>query len=111
MARDVELGPGVTKTVDLDLGFQFSKKFVCKVYPRSGLSLKPLFLGGGVVDSDYRGNISEILTNFDWSNVKIKKGDRITQIMFLKKEDVTFQEVDAFDDTTVRGLKSFESTD
>ena len=43
--------------------------------------------------------------------MKIKKGDRIAQIMFLKKEDVTFQEVDAFDDTTVRGLKSFESTD
>ena len=53
-AKDVTLGPGVTKAVDLNLGFQFSKKYVCRIYPRSSLSLKPLFLGGGVIDSDYR---------------------------------------------------------
>ena len=42
---DVLLGPGVTKTVELDLGFQFSKKYLGRIYPRSGLSFKPLFLG------------------------------------------------------------------
>ena len=85
-ARDVQLGLGVTKTVDLDLGFQFSKKFVCRIHPRSGLSLKPLFLGGRVIDSGYQGNISVILTNFDSSNVAFKKGDRIAQIALLKKK-------------------------
>ena len=109
--RDVQLGPSVTKIVYLDLGFQFSKKFTCRIYPRCGLSLKSLFLGGGVVDSGYRGNISVILTNFDWSNVEIKKGDGIAQIIFLIKEDIAFEEADAFDDTTVRGLKGFGSTD
>ena len=53
-AKDVTLGPGVTKAVDLDLGFQFLKKYVCRIYPRSSLSLKPSFLGGRVIDSDYR---------------------------------------------------------
>ena len=57
-AKDVTLAPGMTKTVDLDLCFQFLKKYVCRIYPRSSLSLKPLFLGGGVIDSDYRGLIS-----------------------------------------------------
>ena len=88
------------------MGFQFSKKFACRIYPRCGLSLKSLFLGSGVVDSGYRGNISVILTNFDWSNVEIKKRDGISQIIFLIKE-----EADSFDDTTVRGLKGFGSTD
>ena len=43
-ARDVLLGPVATNTVELDLGFKFAKKCICRIYPRSGLSLKPLFL-------------------------------------------------------------------
>ena len=65
---------------------QFSKNYICRIYPRSGLSLKPLFLGCGVKDSDYRGNISVILTNVSRWNVDIKNGDRIPQIIFFKKE-------------------------
>ena len=110
-ARDVLLGPGATNTVELDLGSKFSKKYVCRIYPKSGLSLKPLFLGSGVIDSDYRGNISVILTNFSAWNVEIKKGDIIAQIIFLKKEEVTFEELDEFEDTTIRATKGFGSTD
>ena len=40
----------------------------------------------------------------------IKKGDRIAQIIFLKKEEVDFEEVNEFDDTTVRRTKGFGST-
>ena len=109
-ARDVLLGPGVTQTVELNLGFKFAKKYVCRLYPRSGLSLKPLFFGDGVIDSDYRGNISVILTNFSSWSVDIKKGDWITQIIFLKKEEVDFEEVDEFDDSTSPGTKGFGST-
>ena len=105
------LGPGATNTVELDLGFKFDKKYVCRIYPRSGLSLKPLFLGGGVTDSDYRGNISVILTNFPSWNGDIKKGDKTGQIMFLKKEEVDFEKVNEFGDNTVRGIKGFGSTD
>ena len=85
-AKDVSLRLGETKTVDLDLGFQFSKKYVCRLYSGSSLSLKPLLLGVGVIDSDSRGNISVILINlFSWS-VDIEKGDRIAQIMFVRKK-------------------------
>ena len=78
------------------------------------MSLKPLFLGGGVIGSDYRGNISVILTNLPTCHsfaVDIKKEDKIAQIIFLQKEEVTFEEVDKFDDTTIRGVKGFGSTD
>ena len=78
------------------------------------MSLKPLFLGGGVIDSDYRGNISVILTNLPTCHsfaVDMKKEDKIAQIIFLQKEEVTFEEVDKFDDTTIRGVKGFGSTD
>lgn len=72
--------------------------------------MKPVFLGGGVLDSDYRGNISVILTNFSSWSVNIEKGDRIAQVMFIKREEVEFEEVDQFDDATVRDTKDFGST-
>ena len=82
--------------------FRFSiLEEVCGIYPRSSVSLKPLFLSGGVIDSDYRGNIS-VLTNFSSSSVDIEKEDRITQIIFLKREDILFEDVNEFDDKTVR---------
>ena len=92
-ARDIRLAPGVTKTIALDIGLKFPKRYACRLYPRSSLSLLPTFVGGGVVHSDYHGNISVILTNFDSSDVNIKVGDRIAQIMFLKTEETSFEEV------------------
>ena len=109
--RDIQVGPGVTKTVELDLDFKFQKKYVCRIYPWSGLSLKPLFLGGRVIDSDYRDNMSVILTNFSSFAVDIKKVEKITQIVFLQKAEVTYKEVDEFDDTAIDEVKGFGSTD
>ena len=106
-ARDILLGPGATNTVELDLGFKFAKKYICRIYPRSGLSLKRIFLGGGVVDSHCRGNISVVLTNFSLWNIKIEQGDRIAQIIFLKKEAVDFVKVQEFDGRTYRDTKGF----
>ena len=106
---DIKLAPGVTKKIPLDLGFKFSKRYVCRICPRSSLSLLPTFIGGGVVDSDYCGNISVILTNFDSSDVNIKVGDRIAQIMFLKTEEASFDEVFVLG-TTARGSGGFGST-
>ena len=58
LARDVRLAPGVTKTKALDIGLKFSKRYVFRIYPKSSFSLLPIFVGSGVVDSDYHGNIS-----------------------------------------------------
>ena len=110
-ARNISLGPGVTKSVELDLEMKFAKKYVCRIYPSSGLSLKLLFLGGGgVVDSNYRGNISVMLTNFSSWKLDIERGDRIAQMIIFKKEKVDFIEVEDFNDKTYRETKGFGST-
>ena len=62
-------------------------------------------------DSDYRGNILVILTNFSSFATDTKKGDKIAQILFLQKQEVSFEEVDEFDDTTIHGEKGFGLTD
>ena len=107
---DITIRTGGTEKIPLDIGFKFSKKYVCRAYPRSSMSVLPAFLGGGVIDSDYRGNIYIILTNFAASNVEIKNGDRIAQILFLRPEEVVFDEVAEFTDRTSRGTGGFGST-
>ena len=76
----------------------------------ASLSLLPSSVGGGVVDSGYRGNIGVILTNFSASDLNINLGDKIAQIMFIKPAPVFFEEVSDFSDNTVRGSGGFGST-
>ena len=108
---EVSLRPGETKKIPLDIVFNFSKKLCCRIYPRSGLSLLPTFIGGGVIDSDYWGNISVILTNFASFNVHIKIRDKTAQTLVIKPVDVNFENVEESSDVTTRGSNGFGSTD
>ena len=70
-------------------------KIVPKGYPlllksRSGLALKEITTVGGVIDSDYRGPIKALLHNSTSKPFRIKKGQRVSQAIFLKHIDVTF---------------------
>ena len=94
---------------NFNLGFKFLKRYVCTICLRSSLSLLPTFIGGGVVDWDYRGNMSVILTNLDLFDVNIKVGNRIAQILFLKTEEASFDEVFELG-TTAWGSGGFGST-
>ena len=109
-SRDVKLRPGATKKIQLDISFQCSKRYVCRAYPRSSMSVLLTFLGESVIDSDYRGNIRIILTNFAACDVDIKIGDCIAQIMFLRSKEISFEEVSEFTDRTVRAIVGFGST-
>ena len=71
-ARSVTLERGVTSTVQTDIGRKFSKNYVFRLYPRSGLSCKSVILGGGVIDSNFLGNIFVILTNLSKKRLKLK---------------------------------------
>ena len=109
-SRDITRRPGGTEKIPLNIGFKFLKKYVCRAYPRSSMSVLPTFLGGGVIDSDYRGNICMMLTNFAACSIEIKIGDKIAQIILLKPEEVSFDEVQESDDRTLRGTGGFGST-
>lgn len=51
-----------------------------------------------------------ILTNFESYDAEIKVGNRIAQIMFLKPQEVSFEEVSDFNDRTVRATGGFGFT-
>lgn len=62
--RCVVLETGATRSLETDIDFCFSDKYVGKIYPRSSVSLKSIKLGEGTIDSDNRGNVRVTLHNF-----------------------------------------------
>ena len=97
IARCTVLEPGNTRSIETDIGFCSSEKYVGQIYPHSSLSLKSIVLGG-IIDSDYRGNVRLILHNFSNKRVEFNTDDRIAQILFEKKESPKFVEVSNFED-------------
>ena len=92
-AKPVFLESNSTRLVETDIGFCFSKKNETKIYLRLSLCLFPAFVGGGMTDSDFRGNVRVILSNFSSRSVELNAGERIAKIIFQKKEDPDFVEV------------------
>lgn len=64
--EDVIIAPGETKKVPLGLAFEIPEGFVMYVCMRSGIALKTKLRqsnGIGVIDSDYRGEVSMMFDN------------------------------------------------
>ncbi len=55
-----------------------------RIAPRSGLSLKALDVGGGVIDADYRGIVKIILINNSNEKYVVNYGDKIAQLIIEK---------------------------
>ena len=63
----------------------------------------------GVIDSDYRGEISVVLINHGSEPFEVRRGDRIAQMMFMPVLAATFLPVDELDETE-RGAGGFGHT-
>jgi dUTP pyrophosphatase len=68
-----------------------------------------LDVGAGVVDPDYRGNVGVVLFNLSDTDYKVKKGDRIAQLVLEKFLSADVEEVNELDDTD-RSAGGFGST-
>ena len=85
---------------------------VAVVAGRSGHGLKngvTMANSIGVIDSDYRGEISVVLINHGSEPFEIRRGDRIAQMMFLPVLTASFLPVDELDETA-RGSGGFGHT-
>lgn len=82
-----------------------------RITSRSGLAFKHgIFAVEGTIDAGYRGEVRVLLHNSSSENMRVKKGDRIAQIVFLKHEDPEFILVDILEDNTERGAGGFGHT-
>jgi dUTP pyrophosphatase len=111
--EEVEIEPGKTVGVRTGLYVALPYGWEFQVRPRSGLALKnqiTVLNSPGTIDSDYRGEIVVILTNFGDKTFKVEVGDRIAQLVLSRVVRVVFKEVLKFDDNTKRGDGGFGST-
>ncbi len=110
-AEDVILAPGETKAIATGLKFILPEDMEIQVRPRSGLSLNtPLRLANspGTIDAGYKDELRIILHNSSCTcscqeevfgvsekgnkkgSYRIKKGDRIAQLVFARLSRVLF---------------------
>jgi dUTP pyrophosphatase len=113
-AIDCILKPLERKKVPTGIKVSIPEGYAGFVQPRSGLAIKngiSIVNTPGLIDSGYRGEICTILINLDTKKVfKIKKGDKICQLVIQKVEVAKIELVEELDITS-RGEGGFGSTD
>ncbi|MCR5704498.1 MAG: dUTP diphosphatase [Eubacterium sp.] len=104
--------PGETVFVGTGVAMEIPEGYAGLIYARSGLSCKRGLAPAnkvGVVDADYRGEITVALHNHGQEPQTIESNERIAQIVIAPFLKVDFQETDELSDT-VRGTGGFGST-
>lgn len=89
-----------------------SADFAAFVFARSGIAIKHGIAPAncvGVIDSDYRGELTVGLTNLSDTPYTITKGERIAQLIVMPVVCPTLIECDELDETE-RGAGGFGST-
>ncbi|MUM78234.1 dUTP diphosphatase [Pseudodesulfovibrio sp. F-1] len=84
---ELEFGPGEKKTVPAGLAIEIREPGVAGyVFSRSGLGTREgltVSQGVGVIDPDYRGEIKVSLLNTSGEVRRIRRGQRIAQLVFM----------------------------
>ena len=86
-----------------------STRLYARIAPRSGLAVKGLDIGAGVVDSDYRGPIKVLLINNSDTPFQVNVGDRMAQLILERIENPECILVNELP-TTERGYQGFGFT-
>ena len=105
-----ELEPGERKSIPLGFAMEIPDGYVGLIWDKSGLThkygIKHL---GGVIDSNYRGELHAGVMNLSDKYFKFEKGHKIAQILIQKVEQVSFEEVDELS-VSSRGENGFGSS-
>lgn len=109
-ASEVKIEPDGRALVPTGWSVSIPEGFYGQIASRSGLALKRgIFTLGGVIDSDYRGEVGVILINTGSLGVWIEPGDRIAQLIILPVPRLPVEEAEGLSET-VRGEGGFGSS-
>jgi len=109
--ESIEIPAGSRAKIGTGLSFEIPDGYVGLIWDRSGLSAKKgLKVLGGVVDSNYRGEVFVTLANVSREPAEILKGERIAQMLIQKIEKVEILETDELSETE-RGDQGYGSSD
>lgn len=102
--------PGTSEP--LGIAIEIPNGHVGLICPRSGLAANfgvTVLNAPGIVDSDYRGEVSVLLVNHGRYPEYIRAGDRIAQLLIVPIADAQILEVEELSPTT-RGNRGFGSS-
>lgn len=103
---------GETTLIPTGFSMEIPVGFEAQIRPRSGLALKHnigLMNSPGTIDSDYRGEVKIIFTNYGKNDFSVKRGDRIAQMVVAQYERVEWEETHQLSETA-RGSGGFGHT-
>ena len=103
------MAPGEHCTVRSGIAMQIPKGFVGLIWDKSGRAASGIKTMGGVIDSDYRGEIQFILKNVKDTPFTIEKNTKLAQMIFHRVEQHIIEEANDLNDTA-RGEGKFGST-
>ena len=112
MDSAVIIEPGETQFIPTGLAMEIPEGCVGLIYARSGLACKKGLAPAnkvGVIDSDYRGEIIVALHNHSKSQLVVKDGERVAQIVITPYFFGDFDEAAELEET-VRSDGGFGST-
>jgi dUTP pyrophosphatase len=109
---DIQLKKGETVLISTGFIIEVPPGYEAQVRPRSGLAIKygiSVLNTPGTIDSDYRGEVKVILTNFGKEDYVVRRKDRIAQMVIVPVVQADWVEVDSLDETR-RGAGGFGHT-
>ena len=106
---DVMIMSNASAVIDTGVHVELPPGSVGFLKSKSGLNFKYGILGEGVIDAGYTGSIRVKLYNHGGDTYKIRRGDKITQLVILPVMLPDLEQVDSLEDTD-RGANGFGST-
>jgi len=93
--EDYTLYLGEVNSVSTGISIAIPLGYCGLVLPRSSMGKKGIIIPNapGLIDSGYRGEVKVMLLNLSNNIYKIKKGDKIAQLVIVQHERVSLEEV------------------
>lgn len=99
------------KKIPLGIAVEIPKGHMGLLVPRSSMSKTPLRCANsvGIIDADYRGELSIEFENISCKDYEISRGDRIAQLIITPYLNVNVEEAQTLSETE-RGAGGYGST-
>ena len=110
--EELTLLPGARAMVPAGFCMALPVGYEAQIRPRSGLAVQhgiTLLNSPGTIDADYRGPVNIILANFGTAPFRVRRGDRIAQMVVAPVSRASFEVVESLEQTS-RHQGGFGST-
>jgi len=108
----VTIAPGSRLLVRTGISLEVPEYYYIRIAPRSGLSVRGIDVGAGVIDSSYRGEVKVLLINNSKEFYNVQEGDRIAQLIMERCGNADITVLEYYDELSMseRGQNGFGSS-